>query len=389
MTNENVDTKTKPPKKRAKVLWIVSIIFIVAALIWGLLWLFHFRFYESTNDAYANGNLININSAISGSVIAFYADNTDLVVEGQLLVELDGTDYQVIYEKELATLGATVLQVRQLYEAVLANTANVENKRILLERADFDYQNRSRLIDSGAVSNEEFIHAKDDYLAAEVNYEQAEFQLAQAIAAAGNSGIEDHPLIEEQKRNVHNAYYNVRHCQIYAPATGYIAERAVDVGEWVSPSTNLMAVIPTDYVWVDANYKETQLRKMRIGQDATVWFDIYGSGVKYHGKVLGIASGTGSVFSIIPPQNATGNWIKIVQRLPVRISLDAQTVQNYPVRIGLSAEVRVNITQEDLPLLARAPSFRPVATTDIFTIDWDEVNKMIETVIKENLARDP
>lgn len=370
---------------KSKTLWLFTFFLILAAIAWFAYWYFYLQYHESTDDAYANGSYVSINSAINGSVIAFFADDTDLVTEGQLLVLLDPTYYKAVYDKELANLGSVVLQVRQLYGAVVSNRANVDNKKVSMARAQYDYDNRSRLIGSKAISNEDFIHSRDTLNTAELDLKQAEAQLQIALDAAGNTPIEQHPLIEQQKATVRTAYYNLQHCSIYAPTTGYIAQRTVDVGNWVTPITDLMAVIPTDYVWVDANYKETQLTYMRIGQPATVYFDIYGSKVIYKGKVLGIASGSGSVFSLIPPQNATGNWIKIVQRLPVRISLDPETVKKYPTRLGISAEVDVDITNQDLPLLATIPNKKPIAETKVFDIHMEEVNTTIDAIISKNL----
>lgn len=377
-----------PPKgHRNRLLWGFTLFIILAGLVWLLLYIFYFQFYEWTNDAYANGNLIQINSAITGSVVAFYADNTDLVKEGQLLVELDKTDYLIKYDEALATLAATVLQVRQLYENVKASQAYLESKAVALARARYDYDNRAQLVSTEAVSKEDYAHSKDDVASAKTLYKQAEAQYEAAKAAVGNTPLQNHPLLEQAKEGVRNAYYNLKHCSIYAPTTGYVAQRTVNVGQWITPQIPMMAIIPTDYVWVDANFKETELTYMRIGQPATVWFDIYGSGVKYTGKVLGIASGTGSVFSLIPPQNATGNWIKIVQRIPVRISLDTEQIKKYPARLGISAEVTVDITNQDLPILAHEPSTEPVATTKVFDIHLDEVNKIIEKVIQANYAQ--
>ena len=374
-----------PPQRRNRMLWWFTIALVLAGVIWLLLYIFYLQYYESTDDAYVNGNLIQINSAISGSVIAFYADDTDLVREGQLLVELDQTDYLMRYEEALAALASTVLQVRQLYENVRANQANVESKSVALSRARYDYDNRAQLVGNEAVSKEDYIHSKDDVATAKTLFKQAEAQLAEARAAAGNTLLQNHPLLEQAKARVRETYYNLRHCSIYAPSTGYVAQRTVNVGQWVIPQTPIMAVIPKDYVWVDANFKETQLTYMRIGQPSTVWFDIYGSKVKYEGKVLGIASGSGSVFSLIPPQNATGNWIKIVQRLPVRISLDAEQLKKYPARLGISAEVSVDISNPNLPMLAIEPSIQPISTTQVFDIDLEKMNKIIEEVIQKNL----
>lgn len=378
-------------KHRSKALWGFTFLLILIAAAWLCYWFYYLRFYESTDDAYANGNLININSVISGAVVAFYADNTDLVKEGQLLVSLDNTSYQIIYNKELASLASVTLQVRQLYDNVTTAKSNLEIKRNTLQKTKFDYDNRLKLREHNpeAVSNEDYVHSNHDYLAAQFDYQQAQSQLEAAEATVGNSPPEKHPSIEQQKENVRTAYYNLQHCSIYAPTTGFVAQRSVDVGQWVTPVVNLMAVIPTDYVWVDANFKETQLAKMRIGQPAVVSFDLYGSKVEYKGEVIGIASGTGSVFSLIPPQNATGNWIKIVQRLPVRISLDPQTLKDFPARIGISAYVDVDITNQDLPMLAVTPSVKPVGQTKIFDIDLASVNKIMDEIINDNLKKEP
>jgi len=380
----------KPPEvvantHRNGTLIKLTAVILILGLAWLLYWVFYLQYYEYTDDAYANGNMININAAVSGSVVAYYADDTDFVSEGQLLVQLDDTNYRLHYEKELATLASVVLQVRQLYDNVEAAKALLESKRTALVKATYDFDNRSKLISSKAVSNEDYMHARDNKQIADADFKQAEAQLLVALDAAGNTPLEAHPLIEKQKATIRSAYYNLQHCTIYAPSSGYVAQRAVEVGQWVGTMTSLMAVIPIDYVWVDANFKETQLTYMRIGQPATVWFDLYGSHVQFKGKVLGIASGTGSVFSIIPPQNATGNWIKIVQRLPVRISLDAKDLQKYPPRLGISAEVDVDITNQDLPYLAGKVPVRPIAKTMVYDLNFESVDKHMAGVISGNM----
>jgi membrane fusion protein, multidrug efflux system len=387
-TEQSTSALETPPHKNGKrnrLLWLFTFIIIFVALVWLLLYIFYYQYHQYTDDAYANGNMITINPAIPGSVVAFYADNTDLVVQGQLLAELDKTSYQVSYDHSLEALAATVLQVRQLYDDVTANRATLENRAITLARAKYDHDNRAKLVDSEAIAKEDFVHSGDDVSTAQAAYKEAEARLAASLAAVGNTTIEEHPLLRQAKSNVRNAYYSLMHTAIYAPSTGYVAQRTVDVGQWVTPVTPLMAVIPTDYVWVDANYKETQLTYMRVGQPATVTFDLYGSSVVFNGKVLGIASGSGSVFSLIPPQNATGNWIKIVQRLPVRISLDPDQAKKYPVRLGISAEVDVDITNQDLPMLASQASLNPVAITDVFDIHLNKVNQLIDKIVQENL----
>ena len=365
----------------------MTIILLILGIIWLCAWLLYYRYHQYTDDAYINGNMININSAISGNIIAFYADDTDLVIKGQKLIALDATKYQIAYDTELAALASTVLEVKQLYDDVHVNEMNVEIKTVALSKVQFDHQNRAQLIKSLAISNEDFVHSQDDLKTAEFQLQQAVDQLTMVKDAAGNTPIQAHPKIEHQKDLVKQAFYNLKHCIIYSPATGYAAQRNANVGQWATPTTNLMAVIPIDYVWVDANFKETQLTYMRIGQPAQVWLDLYGSHVTYSGKVLGIASGSGSVFSLIPPQNATGNWIKIVERLAVRVSLDPDTLRHFPPRLGISAEVDVDISNQKLAMLAQTPTEKAIAMTTIYDLDMDEVNLKIEKIVEETLTR--
>jgi membrane fusion protein (multidrug efflux system) len=379
-----VDSK----KSRSHMLLWMTLTLSILGTAWLLYWFLYLQFHQFTNDAYAKGNIVNINSAVPSSVVAFYADDTDFVTEGMLLVELDSTKYRVQYEKELAALASTVLDVSQIYDRVQVSQANTQSRQALLNATKSEYENRLSLLESKTISNDDLAHAKDDYDLAQSNLTQALRELRIAIDAAGTTSPENHPHIIEQKAKVRTAYYLLKHCSIYAPASGNIAQRTVEVGQWVRPGDNLMAIIPTDYVWVDANFKETQLTHMRIGQPTKVWFDIYGSKVIYEGKVLGIASGAGSVFSIIPPQNATGNWIKIVQRLPVRISLDAKTLKRYPTRLGISAEVDVDITNQDLPLVTNNPTpAQPIAKTQVFNLDFQEVDKIMLEIVQVNLAK--
>lgn len=375
------------PTRRKTLLWVFTIILLIIGGVLLFIWFTYWRYHQTTDDAYANGRLVHVNSVINGSVVAFYADDTDLVKEGQLLVELDSTYQKIAYEKALAALTLEVMRVNQLYDAMLVSQAAVEVKRIAASKARYDYQNRSQLVNTKAISEEEYTHSQDDLKVAETDLEKAELELRQAMDAVGITPVDEHPEIEMRKAAIREAYYELKHTRIFAPATGYVAQRSVNVGQAVTPTKNLMSIVPKDYFWVDANFKETQLTDMRIGQPATVWFDIYGSSITYEGKVLGIASGSGSVFSLIPPQNATGNWIKIVQRLPVRISLDPETMKAYPLRLGLSAEVDVDISNQDLPRLADVTHKFPVGKTSVYDIDMTEVNRLIDEIIKTQILR--
>lgn len=366
------------------ILWAFTFFLIAVGIFFGAIWYFYWQYHQTTDDAYGNGNLINVNSPLEGMVVSFYADDTDFVEEGQLLVQLDPTYYQVAYDKALADLAYEALQVKQLYDSVLVNEANVAIRQVAASKARYDYDNRQKLVGSKAISNEDFIHAKDELTISENELKKAEFQLKVSLDAIGSFPIREHPLLKEKEESLKEAYYNLKHTSIYAPSTGYIAERSVNVGQSASRLKSLMSIIPTDYVWVDANFKETQLKYMRVGQPAKVWFDLYGSDVEFDGKVLGIASGSGSVFSLIPPQNATGNWIKIVQRLPVRISLNPEMVKKYPIRLGLSAYVDVDITDQNLPMLQKTIIKTPVSKTKVFDIDMKAIDLIIDEVLQKN-----
>ena len=370
-------------KKRNRLLILFTLILVVIGILLALIWIFYWQYHETTDDAYGSGSIVQVNSVIDGSVVAFYADDTDLVKEGQLLVQLDPTYYQAVYDRSLAALSLEVLNVKQLRDSVLVNEADVALKKIALSKAQYDFNNRSALVGSKAISNEDWTHSQDSLHSAENDLKRAEALLQYSMNALGHTSIEDHPRIVERKNAIREAYYNLKHTAIYAPTTGFVAQRSLNVGQTVGKTRGLMSIIPIDYVWVDANFKETQLKYMRIGQPAEVWFDLYGSSVKFEGKVLGIGLGSGSVFSLIPPQNATGNWIKIVQRIPVRISLDKETLKKYPIRLGISANVDVNIADQDLPMLAQVPNTQRIAGTRVFDIDMAKVDKVIQGIMEK------
>lgn len=371
-------------QRNHKLYWL-TLILLLLGLGWFLLWYFYLSYYESTDDAYVDGNQVNVTAIVSGVPTAFYADDTDLVKMGQLLVKMDDTPYRIKYHRELDTLANVTRQVQQLYDTVEADKVTVESKKTLAARAKYDFENRQKLVGTLAVSNEDFIHARDSYQIAQLEQEYAEKQLILAQAAAGTTEITKHPLIEAQKNAVREAFYELKHTLIYAPVTGYIAQRNVEVGQSAAAGKALMSIVPIDYMWVDANFKETQLSKMRIGQPAKVTIDLYGDSVDFKGKVLGIGMGTGSVFSLIPPQNATGNWIKIVQRVPVRISLDEAVMKDHPLRLGLSGYVTVDIADTERPMLPLMPHKQAISTTNIFHLDFSEVNQLMDKIIAENI----
>jgi membrane fusion protein (multidrug efflux system) len=376
--------KTKRLNKRRWLLRALVGVVVVVAIIWAL---YHFlvgRWYEGTDDAYVNGNVVQITPQIPGTVISIGADDNDYVREGQVLVKLDPADADVGLAQAEAALAQTVRKVRGLYSTVHTSKADVAAREAVVKQAQADFQRRKGLASSGAISAEELAHARDALTTAESALAAAQAQLATSSALVSDTQVATHPDVKAAAAKVRAAWLNDQRTTLVAPVSGYIAKRTVQVGQRVQPGTPLMAVVPLHQVWVDANFKETQLQDMRIGQPVTLTSDIYGGSVKYHGKVVGLGIGTGSAFSLLPAQNASGNWIKIVQRLPVRISIDPRDLDKNPLRIGLSMDVDVNLHNQSGPTLSQQPVQHPVFSTDVYARSKAEADQLIQKIIREN-----
>jgi membrane fusion protein (multidrug efflux system) len=253
-------------------------------------------------------------------------------------------------------------------------------------KAAQDYEHRKNLVDEGGVSLEDFEHAVAELQANFAQFISAEHQYIASVSQIENTIVETHPLVEQAKNRVRDAFVFYQRCTIKAPASGLVAQRTVQVGERVDKGQPLMAIVPLDQMWVNANFKEVQLAKMRIGQSAVVRSDIYGGQVTFHGKIAGIGGGTGSVFSVLPPQNATGNWIKIVQRIPVRITLDQNQIKQFPLRLGLSMEVTVDVHDTERPFIPCERQEGPLYMTDVFATQEEGAEELIAKVIATNLS---
>ena len=371
--------------KRQRALLIISSIFLVVALTWTLLWVFVFSRRETTDDAYVAGNQVSISAQIPGTVIAVFADDTQLVKAGQVLVKLDPTDAQVSLARARSALAQAVRQARQLVELAGQNDAAISSRQLDLDRAKADLARREPLLAARAISPEEVEHARDAVKIASTALQLAERQGAAAHALVDGTSIAENPAVLQAKAAFRDAWINARRAAILAPVTGYVAQRSVQVGQHVQPGQGLLTVIPLHDLWVDANFKEVQLDHLRIGQPAEVDADAYGSSVTFHGHVAGLGAGTGSAFALLPPQNASGNWIKVVQRVPVRIALDEKELEKYPLRIGLSTYVNVDTSDRSGSVLASAPSTAPVASTGVYEQDLAAAETEAETVISDNL----
>jgi membrane fusion protein (multidrug efflux system) len=364
---------------------VLVVIILLAAIAYGAYYFLVARFQETTDDAYVNGNVVQITPQVTGTVVAVNADDTQTVKVGDPVVVLDPADARVALQQAEANLAQVVRQVRGLYVDDNQYQAQVAVRQSDLSRTQDDLRRRMTVAQTGAVSAEEISHARDAVRGAQAALDAAQQQLAANRALTSNTTITDHPNVMAVAAKVRDAYLNNARNTLPAPVTGYVAKRSVQVGQRVSPGTPLMAVVPLNGVWVDANFKEGQLRHMRIGQPVELTADIYGSSVVYHGKVVGFSAGTGAAFSLLPAQNATGNWIKVVQRLPVRIELDPQELEKHPLRIGLSMQVDVDIRNDKGGQLGNAQN--TIYQTKVFDKYGDEADAEIARIIAANAGR--
>jgi membrane fusion protein (multidrug efflux system) len=355
----------------------------IASLAWW--WLYASR-YQSTDDAYVAGDLVGVMSQVSGTVVSIGADETDRVQTGQELVRLDATDYRIALQEAEQQLARAVRQVHTVFANRDELTAVVAQRRADLDRAEADLARRRGLTASGAVSAEELGHAQDAVNAARDGLAAAQKNLAAGRALVGRTGVADNPDVRAAATQVERAWLNVQRTSVRAPVSGYVARRGVQLGERIAPGTALLALVPLERLRVDANFKEVQLDRMRIGQPARVIADLYGSQVEYHGTVEGLGLGTGAAFALLPAQNATGNWIKVVQRVPVRITLDPKELGEHPLRVGLSTRVRVEVSDGSGSQLAAAPRREPVLATAAYDTDLGEIRTHIAEIIRDNSA---
>jgi len=372
------------PDRRRRWLLALGAAIALLGLIWLAWWLRYSRLYESTDDAYVAGDRVNVMSQVSGTVVSIGADETDLVEGGQELVRLDATDARIALQDAEQQLARTVRQTHTVFANRDQLRAVVAERRADLGRAQSDFDRRRNLAASGAVSGEELGHAQDALQAARDALLAAEKNLAAGSALVGHTGVADNPDVRAAATQVERAWLALVRTSVRAPVTGYLARRSVQLGERISPGAPLMSIVPIGRLWLEANFREVQLRHMRIGQPATVVADLYGGRVTYHGHVAGLGLGTGSAFALLPAQNATGNWIKVVQRVPVRIELEPRELSAHPLRIGLSTVVTVEVRETSGPQLAQTARQQPVLSTRVFDIDRSEIRTRIEQIIEEN-----
>jgi membrane fusion protein (multidrug efflux system) len=373
------------PSRRGKLLrgLLVIVVLLLAAL---ALWYFMFgRWFEDTDDAYVQGNQVQITPLVAGTVVAINADDGMRVERGQLLVQLDPADTEVALQQAEANLAKTVRQTRGLYRSVEGAQADLNARQVTLKRVREDFNRRKDLAATGAISNEELAHARDELAGAEAAVAGSRETFERSNALVDDTVIATQPDVQAAAAQLRQAYLNNARAGIVAPVSGYIARRSVQVGQRVQPGTALMAVVPTDQMWVEANFKETQLRHMRLGQEVELRSDLYGGDVTYKGRIDSLGLGTGSAFSLLPAQNASGNWIKIVQRVPVRIAIDPKQLAQNPLRIGLSMKVDVNLHQQNGGVLPTKFATGTLLDTDVYAQQLGQADEAIAQIIHANL----
>jgi membrane fusion protein (multidrug efflux system) len=391
-------TEQKSAPKRKRLLLSAALVFIIIGVCYAIWWVVVASHYETTDDAYVHGNLVQVTSQIAGTVVGIDADNTELVKKSQPLIKLDPTDTEVALKQAEAALAQAVRHTRTLFvqndalkSDIAVRQADIERAKVDLAKAKSDLARRRTLAKSGGVSGEEILHAETAEKAAESGLAQARAALAvsrakletnQALTAG--TTVAQHPDVKQAADRVRNAWLANARTTLPAPVDGMVAERSAQVGQRVAPGTPLMTVVPLQQVWVEANFKEGQLARMKPGQSVTMTSDLYGDGVTYHGTVLGIAAGTGSAFALLPAQNASGNWIKVVQRVPVRIAIDPKDLAKHPLRVGLSMSVEVDLSSPGKQ--ADAEKANSKLETNVFQSSTDGADALIHKIIEENLG---
>ncbi len=391
----------KPTRRRG--LMLILVLVLAAGAGWGLWhWMFA-RHQVNTDNAYVAGNVVQITPQLAGTVVAILADDTDFVRAGQPLVKLDPSDARVAVEQAEAQLAQTVREVRTLFAnngagraQVTLREAEVSRAQNELARAQDDVNRRAPLVAHGAVGKEEFQHvtaqlatARSALAATQAGVQTAREQLMASQTQTDGTTVEQHPSVQRAAGRVREAYLALQRTDLLAPVDGHVAKRGVQLGQRVQAGAPLMTLVSLNQLWVDANFKESQLQAVRIGQSAEMEADVYGKKLIFHGKVVGLGAGTGAAFALLPAQNATGNWIKIVQRVPVRIALDPKDLAAYPLRIGLSMDVTVDTQDQSGLAIADAPRSSPVASTTVFDAQQGLADGAVQRIIAAGAGRRP
>jgi membrane fusion protein (multidrug efflux system) len=369
---------------RRRILLTITGVLLLLGGAWTALEMLVLSKREKTDDAYVTGNQIRVSSQIAGTVVEVFARNTSRVEAGQKLLRLDDADARQALERAAANLAQTVRQVRQQMAQSVQFDAQIAARELELQQAEQDLQQREPLLAEQAVAGEEVRHARTAVALASAALRQTRQQAAAARALVDHVPLEQNPAVLVAIAAYKDAWLHTQRSTIVAPAGGFIAQRSVQLGQRIAPGEPLMSIIPLQDVWLEANFKEKQLRNLRIGQPARIVSDVYGRDVVFHGRVIGLSAGTGAAFSLLPPQNASGNWIKITQRVPVKIALDPQELAAHPLRIGLSTTTSIDTHDRDGAVLATDPVSDVHETTTSYAHDPATAEQAAMLIIRSN-----
>ena len=373
-------------KKSGRGPTIALAVVLTAILAYGIYYFVFAHNQVETDDAYVNANLVRLTPQISGTVIGINTDETQFVRQGQVLVEIDPHDSEVALAQAKANLGQIVRDVAQLFSQEARDIAAVNSQQTLLTQATQDLDRDRSVFAIHGVSDETLKHDEHTVRVAHMALEQAQATLASTRAQIVGATPETHPRVLQAEANLRSAWLASARTRVVAPVSGYVVRRTVQLGQQITPATEMLAIVPVESVWIDANFKENQLRNLRIGQSVEVSADMYGSHITYHGKVLGLQAGTGSSLAVLPAQNASGNWIKIVQRLPVRIGLDPHELATHPLFVGLSTTVHVNVEDQSGAALSQQPSWQATVNTDAYDDQLSGADTEIKSILASNLG---
>ena len=381
--NENIDEKNQIKNSNKKIalkkIFIFIIYLVVIGVIFILYWFLYGRTIEDTDDAYVNGSQNIITSQVSGTINKLMIEDTQYVNKGDLLATIDDIDYKLALENATASLGKAIRYYSSLNSQVAQLQKDVIAKENTLKKAKTDYQIAKNSYEAGLASKHEFLTAKDNLNIAIASLEQSNSALDNAITQVSSTSIMTHPDVQQAITAYKKAYVDLERTKIYAPVSGIVAKKAIFLGQEVAPSQELLTIINLENTWADVNLKETQMKNVKVGNKVTLVSDV--NKKKYSGYVQGISAGTGSSLSLLPAQNATGNWIKIVQRVPVRVHIDNDSIkENGIIPIGSSMKATVYLEKNSDKIVPFQEK-----TSSLYSIDEAIIDEQVNNIIKNNI----
>ncbi|WP_302163213.1 HlyD family secretion protein [uncultured Fusobacterium sp.] len=381
--NENIDEKNQIKNSNKKIALKKIFIFIICLVVIGIIFIFYWFLYgrtiEDTDDAYVNGSQNIITSQVSGTINKLMIEDTQYVNKGDLLATVDDIDYRLALENATASLGKAIRYYSSLNSQVAQLQKDVIAKENALKKAKTDYQIAKNSYEAGLASKHEFLTAKDNLNIAIASLEQSNSALDNAITQVSSTSIMTHPDVQQAITAYKKAYVDLERTKIYAPVSGIVAKKAIFLGQEVAPSQELLTIINLENTWADVNLKETQMKNVKVGNKVTLVSDV--NKKKYSGYVQGISAGTGSSLSLLPAQNATGNWIKIVQRVPVRVHIDSDSIkENGIIPIGSSMKATVYLEKNSDKIVPFQEK-----TSSLYSIDEATIDEQINNIIKDNI----